>query len=93
MGAATDDKTSRRLRVHTTKLRVARSQPGAAPSDAAKEMTDTGSIPDLSRLRDDIAKLTQTVFLIWRRNRLQRPGIRWPPWARLWRQLCRNPPR
>ena len=24
-------------------------------------MTDTGSIPDLSRLRDDIAKLTQTV--------------------------------
>ena len=29
--------------------------------DAAKEMTDTGSIPDLSRLRDDIAKLTQTV--------------------------------
>ena len=24
-------------------------------------MTDTGSIPDLSRLRDDIARLTQTV--------------------------------
>jgi ElaB/YqjD/DUF883 family membrane-anchored ribosome-binding protein len=29
--------------------------------DAAKEMTDSVSVPDLSRLRDDIAKLTQTV--------------------------------
>jgi ElaB/YqjD/DUF883 family membrane-anchored ribosome-binding protein len=29
--------------------------------DAAKEITESGSIPDLSQLRDDIAKLTQTV--------------------------------
>jgi ElaB/YqjD/DUF883 family membrane-anchored ribosome-binding protein len=29
--------------------------------DAAKEMADSGSLPDLSRLRDDIAKLTETV--------------------------------
>jgi ElaB/YqjD/DUF883 family membrane-anchored ribosome-binding protein len=29
--------------------------------DAAKDMADSGSMPDLSRLRDDIAKLTQTV--------------------------------
>jgi hypothetical protein len=29
--------------------------------DAAKDMADSGSMPDLSRLRDDIVKLTQTV--------------------------------
>jgi len=32
-----------------------------ATKDAAKDMADSGSMPDLSRLRDDIAKLTQTV--------------------------------
>ena len=36
---------------------------GAATDDKASEVRGayTGSIPDLSRLRDDIAKLTQTV--------------------------------
>ena len=59
VGAATDDKTSE---VKGAYNEVAGSaQSGAARRDAAKEMTDTGSMPDLSRLRDDIAKLTQTV--------------------------------
>ena len=59
VGAATDDKTSE------VKGGIQRScgcaHPWGSAKDAAKEMTDTGSIPDLSRLRDDIAKLTQTV--------------------------------
>ena len=32
--------------------RVARSQLGASAKDAAKDMADSGSMPDLSRLRD-----------------------------------------
>jgi len=50
--------------------------------DAAKEMTDTGSIPDLSRLRDDIAKLTQTVSDLAQKQ-VASSETRWPaPWAR-----------
>jgi ElaB/YqjD/DUF883 family membrane-anchored ribosome-binding protein len=60
VGSAIDDKATE---VKGTYNEVAGSAQSAWGSvkDAAKEMTDTGSIPDLSRLRDDIAKLTQTV--------------------------------
>ena len=60
VGAATDDKTSEVKGAYNEVAGSAQSAWGSA-KDAAKEMTDTGSIPDLSRLRDDIAKLTQTV--------------------------------
>ena len=60
VGAATDDKTSDATGAYNEVAGSAQSAWGSA-TDAAKEMTDTGSIPDLSRLRDDIAKLTQTV--------------------------------
>src|SRR5580692_4255187 len=60
VGAATDDKTSAVKGAYDEVAGSAQSAWGSA-KDAAKEMTDTGSIPDLSRLRDDIAKLTQTV--------------------------------
>jgi ElaB/YqjD/DUF883 family membrane-anchored ribosome-binding protein len=55
-----DDKTSEVKGAYNEVAGSAQSAWGSA-KDAAKEMTDTGSIPDLSRLRDDIAKLTQTV--------------------------------
>ena len=60
VGAATDDKTSEVKGAYNEVAGSAQSAWGSA-KEAAKEMTDTGSIPDLSRLRDDIAKLTQTV--------------------------------
>jgi ElaB/YqjD/DUF883 family membrane-anchored ribosome-binding protein len=60
VGAATDDKASEARGAYNEVAGSAQSAWGSA-KDAAKEMTDTGSIPDLSRLRDDIAKLTQTV--------------------------------
>ena len=60
VGAATDDKASEVRGAYNEVAGSAQSAWGSA-KDAAKEMTDTGSIPDLSRLRDDIAKLTQTV--------------------------------
>ena len=60
VGAATDDKTSEVKGAYNEVAGSAQSAWGSA-KDAAKEMTDTGSIPDLSRLRDDIAKLTQSV--------------------------------
>src|SRR6202046_1737630 len=60
VGAATDDKTSEVKGAYNEVAGSAQSAWGSA-KDAAKEMTGTGSIPDLSRLRDDIARLTQTV--------------------------------
>jgi ElaB/YqjD/DUF883 family membrane-anchored ribosome-binding protein len=60
VGAATDDKTSE---VRGANNEVAGSAQTAweGAKDAATEMADSGSIPDLSQLRDDIARLTQTV--------------------------------
>ena len=60
VGAATDDKASEVRGAYNEVAGSAQSAWGSA-KDAAKEMTDSGSIPDLSRLREDIAKLTQTV--------------------------------
>jgi ElaB/YqjD/DUF883 family membrane-anchored ribosome-binding protein len=59
-GAATDDKASE---VGDAYNEVAGSAQSAWDSAkmAAKETSDSGSIPDLSQLRDDIAKLTKTV--------------------------------
>jgi ElaB/YqjD/DUF883 family membrane-anchored ribosome-binding protein len=59
LGAAADDKAE----VKGAYNEVAGSAQSAwgSAKDAAKEMTDSGSLPDLSRLRDDIATLTQTV--------------------------------
>ncbi len=60
VGAATDDKASE---VKGAYDQVAGSAPTAwgSAQDAAKEMADSRSIPDLSQLRDDIARLTQTI--------------------------------
>ena len=60
VSAATGDKTSDVKGVDNEVAGSAQSAWGSA-KEAAKEMSNTGSIPDLSRLRDDIAKLTQTV--------------------------------
>jgi uncharacterized protein YjbJ (UPF0337 family) len=60
VGAATDDKASEVRGAYNEVAGSAQSAWGSA-KDAAKEMTDSGSIPDLSRLREDIVKLTQTV--------------------------------
>lgn len=60
VGAATDDKATEARGAYNDVAGKAQSAWGSA-KDAAKEMTDSGSIPDLSRLREDIANLTQTV--------------------------------
>ena len=68
LGAAADDKQAqvtddKQAQVKGAYNEVAGSAQSAwgSAKDAAKEMTDFGSLPDLSRLRDDIARLTQTV--------------------------------
>jgi len=60
VGAATDDKASEVKGAYDQVAGSAQTAWGSA-KDAAKEMADSGSIPDLSPLRDDIARLTQTV--------------------------------
>ena len=60
VGAATDDKSSEARGAYNQVAGRAQSAWGNA-KDAAKEMADSGSVPDLSRLREDIASLTQTV--------------------------------
>src|SRR3984885_3866002 len=60
VGSATDDKASDVRGAYDQVAGSAQSAWGSA-KEAAKETADSGSIPDLSRLRDDIAKLTQTV--------------------------------
>jgi ElaB/YqjD/DUF883 family membrane-anchored ribosome-binding protein len=60
VGAATGDKASEVKGAYNDVAGSAQSAWGSA-KDAAKEMADSGAIPDLSRLREDIAKLTQTV--------------------------------
>jgi ElaB/YqjD/DUF883 family membrane-anchored ribosome-binding protein len=60
VGAATDDKASEVKGAYDQVAGSAQTAWGSA-KDAAKEMADSGSIPDLSGLRDDIARLTQTV--------------------------------
>jgi ElaB/YqjD/DUF883 family membrane-anchored ribosome-binding protein len=60
VGAATDDKALEARGVYNEVAGSAQSAWGSA-KDAAKEIPDSGSIPDLSQLRDDITRLTQTV--------------------------------
>jgi uncharacterized protein YjbJ (UPF0337 family) len=60
VGASTDDKASEVKGAYNKVAGSAQTAWGSA-KEAAKETADSGSIPDLSRLRDDIAKLTQTV--------------------------------
>ncbi len=60
VGAATDDRSSEARGAYNEVAGRAQSAWGNA-KDAAKEMADSGSMPDLSRLREDIASLTQTV--------------------------------
>src|SRR5271156_2192532 len=60
VGSATDDKASEVRGAYNEVAGSAQSAWGSA-KDAAKDMADSGSIPDMSRLREDIAKLTQTV--------------------------------
>jgi uncharacterized protein YjbJ (UPF0337 family) len=60
VGSATDDKAAEVRGAYNEVAGSAQSAWGSA-KDAAKDMADSGSIPDMSRLRDDIAKLTQTV--------------------------------
>jgi ElaB/YqjD/DUF883 family membrane-anchored ribosome-binding protein len=60
IGAAANDKAAAAQGAYDDMAGSAQSAWGSA-KDAAKEMADSGSIPDLSRLRDDIARLTQTV--------------------------------
>jgi ElaB/YqjD/DUF883 family membrane-anchored ribosome-binding protein len=60
VGSATDDKASEVRGAYNEVAGSAQSAWGSA-KEAAKDMADSGSIPDMSRLREDIAKLTQTV--------------------------------
>jgi ElaB/YqjD/DUF883 family membrane-anchored ribosome-binding protein len=60
VGAAIDDKSAEIKGTYNQVASSAQTAWGSA-KDAAKEMVDSGSIPDLSGLRDDIARLTQTV--------------------------------
>jgi ElaB/YqjD/DUF883 family membrane-anchored ribosome-binding protein len=60
IGAAANDKAAAAQGAYDDMAGSAQSAWGSA-KDAAREMADSGSIPDLSRLRDDIARLTQTV--------------------------------
>ena len=60
VGASTDDKASEARGAYNQVAGCAHSAWGSA-KDAAKDTVDSGSIPDLSRLRDDIARLTQLV--------------------------------
>ena len=60
VGAATDDKATEARGAYNDVAGKAQSAWGSA-KDAAKEMADSGSMPDFSRLREDIANLTQTV--------------------------------
>jgi ElaB/YqjD/DUF883 family membrane-anchored ribosome-binding protein len=59
-GSATDDKTSE-IKGAYNEVAGSGQSAWASAKDAAKEMADSGSVPDMSSLRDDIAKLTQTV--------------------------------
>jgi ElaB/YqjD/DUF883 family membrane-anchored ribosome-binding protein len=59
-GAAIDDKSSEVKGAYDQVAGSAHTA-WASAKDAAKEMAGSGSIPDLSGLRDDIARLTQTV--------------------------------
>ena len=60
VGAATDDKASEVKGAYDQVAGSAQTAWGSA-QDAAKEMANSRSIPDLSQLRDDIARLTQTI--------------------------------
>ena len=60
VGAANDDKASEVRGAYDEVAGSAQTALGSK-KDAAKETADFGSIPDLSRLRDDIARLTQTI--------------------------------
>jgi ElaB/YqjD/DUF883 family membrane-anchored ribosome-binding protein len=60
LGAATDDKASEASGAFNEVAGSAQAAWGSA-KDAANEMGDSGSIPDVSQLRDNIARLTQTV--------------------------------
>ena len=60
VGAATDDKASEVKGAYDQVAGSAQTAWGSA-KDAAKEMAYSGSITNLSGLRDDIARLTQTV--------------------------------
>jgi ElaB/YqjD/DUF883 family membrane-anchored ribosome-binding protein len=60
VGASTDDKASEVKGAYNEVAGSAQSAWGST-KEAAKEMAGSGSLPDLSRLRDDIARLTQTV--------------------------------
>ena len=60
VGAATDDKASEVKGAYDQVAGGAQTAWGSA-KDAAKEMAHSGSIPDLSGLREDIASLAQTV--------------------------------
>jgi len=57
---ATDDKTSE-VKGAYDQIAGSAQTAWSSAKDAAKEMADSGSIPDLSGLRDDIARLTQAV--------------------------------
>jgi uncharacterized protein YjbJ (UPF0337 family) len=60
VGSATDDKAAEVRGAYNEVAGSAQSAWGSA-KEAAKDMADSGSIPDMSRLREDIAKLTRTV--------------------------------
>ena len=60
VGSATGDTASEVKGAYNEVAGSAQSAWGSA-KDAAKEMADSGSMPDMFRLREDIAKLTQTV--------------------------------
>lgn len=59
-GAAPNDKASEVSGAYNEVAGSAQSARASA-KEAAKELADSGSVPDLYRLRDDVAKLTQTV--------------------------------
>ena len=91
IGAATDDKASEVQGAYNEVAGSAQSAWGSA-KDAAKEMADSGSMPDLSRLREDIAKLTRR-YPILLRSKWHHRAIRWPASSVLPGTACHSPPR
>src|SRR5258707_14485417 len=91
VGSATDDKASEVRGAYNEVAGSAQSAWGSA-KDAAKDMADSGSMPDLSRLRDDIAKLTQTVSDLAQKQ-VASSRDQWQASRVLPETACRSPPR
>ena len=92
VGSATDDKASEVRGAYNEVAGSAQSAWGSA-KDAAKDMADSGSIPDMSRLREDIAKADPNGLRSRSETSCLFPQTKWPASWVLPGTACRSPPR